>query len=130
VWLPKPVQEILGELSVFHETHLPGYVLSGPRGRPISMLDAAMRRICTELHIERITRHDLRRTHGTAITRLGFGRDAMNRIQNHHEGGIASVYDQHQYASENQHIMEAVARHILDIVEGRVSSNVVTFGKR
>ena len=27
------------------------------------------------------------------ITALGFGRDAMNRVQNHKEGGIASVYD-------------------------------------
>jgi hypothetical protein len=27
--------------------------------------------------------------------------DAMNRIQNHKEGGIGSVYDRHQYAEEN-----------------------------
>jgi hypothetical protein len=28
--------------------------------------------------------------------RLGFGRDAMNRVQNHREGGIADVYDRHE----------------------------------
>ena len=44
---------------------------------------------------------------------LGYGRDAMNRIQNHREGGIASVYDRHGYAEENKRIMEAVGAHII-----------------
>ena len=40
-----------------------------------------MRDICRELRCnEKATPHDLRRTHGTMITRLRFGRDAMNRI--------------------------------------------------
>ena len=39
----------------------------------------------------------------------------MNRIQNHIEGGIASVYDRHQYAEENKRIMEAVAERILSL---------------
>ena len=81
-------------------------------------LDAAMRTICGKLKVERATPHDLRRTHGSAITALGFGRDAMNRIQNHNEGGIASVYDRHQYADENQARMEAVASKIMALVEG------------
>jgi hypothetical protein len=42
----------------------------------------------------------------------------MNRIQNHREGGIADVYDQHRYADENRRIMEAVARHIVALAEG------------
>ena len=37
----------------------------------------------------------------------------MNRIQNHREGGIASVYDRHHYAPENQRIQEAVSRRII-----------------
>ena len=60
----------------------------------------------------------LRRTNGTTITGLGFGREAMNRIQNHKEGGIADVYDQHRYAEENRRIMEAVASRIVSLVEG------------
>jgi hypothetical protein len=59
--------------------------------------------------VPRAVPHDLRRTHGTRITGLGFGRPAMNRIQNHREGGISSVYDRFEYAAENQKIMEAVA---------------------
>jgi integrase len=89
-------------------------------------LPAAMRAICTKLGVERATPHDLRRTHGSTVTALGFGRDAMNRIQNHREGGIASVYDRHGYAEENRRIMEAVANHIVGLAEGRAAAtNVV-----
>jgi integrase len=68
-----------------------------------------MRRLCRELNVPRATPHDLRRTHGTLVCRLGFGRAAMNRIQNHRDGGIATVYDRYEYAEENRQIMEAVA---------------------
>jgi hypothetical protein len=61
----------------------------------------------------------------STVTALRFGRDAMNRIQNHKEGGIASVYDRHHYAEENQRIMEAVAARIMALVEDRPDSNVV-----
>jgi integrase len=90
-------------------------------------LATAMRAICAELGVEdNVTPHDLRRTHGTMITRLGLGRDAMNRIQNHKEGGIASVYDRHEYADENKRVMEAVAKYIMALAEGRSApDNVV-----
>ena len=61
------------------------------------------------------------------ITALGFGRDAMNRIQNHKEGGIASVYDRHSYSDENKRIMEAVASKIMMLVQGAAAGNVVAF---
>jgi hypothetical protein len=76
--------------------------------------------------VPRATPHDLRRTHGSTITRLGFGRDAMNRIQNHKEGGIADVYDRHEYAEENKRVMEAVAAHLLMLARGDdAKSNVI-----
>ena len=84
-----------------------------------------MRATCEALGVERATPHDLRRTHGTMVTRLGFGRDAMNRIQNHKEGGIASVYDRHEYADENKRVMEAVAARIMALVRGDADTNVV-----
>jgi integrase len=84
-----------------------------------------MRDICTKLKVERATPHDLRRTHGTTITSLGFGRDAMNRIQNHKEGGIASVYDRHQYSDENKRVMEAVADKMMSLVNGDDERKVI-----
>jgi integrase len=128
VWLPKAVQKILAELDDDATT---GLVFAGERGRPVSKLDGVMRAICSKLSVERATPHDLRRTHGSTITALGFGRDAMNRIQNHVEGGIASVYDRHGYADEIKRVMEAVASKIMALVEGKPEqSNIVTMGAR
>ena len=113
VWLPRPVCDLIAS----DETT--GFVFSGTR------LDGVMRDICKKLGVnEKVTPHDLRRTHGTTITKLGFGREAMNRVQNHREGGIADVYDRHRYQDENKRIMEKVALHIVAIAEG--GGNVVT----
>ena len=65
-----------------------------------------------------MTPHDLRRTFCSKVTALGFGREAMNRVTNHKEGGIADVYDRHRYQEENKKIMETVARHIVTMAEG------------
>ena len=93
---------------------------------PLADCPTPCRRICKQLGVERATPHDLRRTHGTMITGLGFGRDAMNRIQNHKEGGIADVYDQHEYADENKRIMEVVAVRILALATSKVEqSNIL-----
>ena len=84
-----------------------------------------MRAACAKLGVERATPHDLRRTFSTKVTALGFGREALNRVTNHKEGGIASVYDRHQYADENKRIMEMVAAHIMVLVEGRSADSKV-----
>ncbi|MGO8924851.1 MAG: tyrosine-type recombinase/integrase [Xanthobacteraceae bacterium] len=126
VWLPKPVQALLGSGAASNGI---GFVFAGPRGGPVSHLDGAMRDICTKLGIERATPHDLRRTHGSTITALGFGRDAMNRIQNHKEGGIADVYDRHHYEAETKHIMESVASKIMGLIEGQGSGKVLPFAR-
>jgi integrase len=107
VWLPRLVLEIIGVADS-------GQVFSRVE------LDAVMRSICESLGVkDKVTPHDLRRTHGTSITRLGFGRDAMDRIQNHRRATISSVYDRHGYAVEDQRIMEKVAEHIVAIAEGK-----------
>lgn len=119
VWLPRAVRAIIGD-------GVTGFVFTDERGQPIKRVDAAMRDICAKLSIKnKATPHDLRRTHGSTITGLGFGRDAMNRIQNHREGGIADVHDQHRYEAENKKIMEAVANKIVALVEGTPTGTVV-----
>jgi len=122
IWLPAPAQALLAELD---DKAAEGFVFAGPGGRPVDGLDAAMRAICAKLGVERATPHDLRRTHGSTITALGFGRDAMNRIQNHREGGIASVYDRHGYAEETKRVMNSVASKIIALVEGRSAGGKV-----
>jgi integrase len=116
IWLPKPVQEIITGLNY------DGFVFG-----PSLDLSGTMRSICKQLAVSsKATPHDLRRTHGSTITRLGFGRDAMNRIQNHKEGGIADVYDRHRYEDENKRVMETVAAHLLALAQGDSAlSNVI-----
>jgi integrase len=122
VWLPQPAQDLL---AAMFDGNGSGFVFASPRGGPISKLDDAMRSIAATLKIEPSVRpHDLRRSHGSTITALGFGRDAMNRIQNHKEGGIADVYDRHRYEAESKQIMESVANKIMALVEGREADNV------
>jgi integrase len=112
VWLAEPVQALI-------ESHL-----KGKRSGKVSGM--AMKKIVTGLGIERATPHDLRRTCLTTITRLGFGRDAMDRIANHKTSTVTDVYDRHGYADEDKRIMAAVARHVLTIVEGAPAGNVVS----
>ena len=123
VWLPKALQAAIVDLTDDGVTS--GFVFAGPRGRPVDGLDAAMRAICVKLGVERATPNDLRRTHGSTITALGFGRDAMNRVQNHREGGIATVYDRHGYAEETKRVMEAVAAKIMALAEGHSAGGKV-----
>jgi integrase len=122
LWLPRPARAIIEELS---DGAVTGFVFVGARGRPVTRLARAMQDACAKLKVERATPHDLRRTHGSAITALGFGRDAMNRIQNHREGGITSVYDRHGYAEENKRVMESVVDKIMMLVEGRPDEKIV-----
>jgi integrase len=125
VWLSGPVQEIIAALA---DGATDGFAFPAERGSgPVKRLDEPMREICKTLKVERATPHDLRRTFSSKVTGLGFGRDAMNRVTNHKEGGIADVYDQHGYAAENRKIMETVASHLVVLAEGREASNVVQF---
>ena len=123
VWLPEAVRAYVGSDNS-------GFVFAGARGGLAGDLGLAMRDICTRFGVkEKVTPHDLRRTHGSTITRLGFGRDAMNRIQNHTAGGIADVYDRHKYEIENRRVMEAAANHILALAERRPEADTVIRGR-
>jgi integrase len=125
VWIPKPALALIEALADDDGSPRNGFVLPAPSGGATGGLDDAMRGVCRKLSIERATPHDLWRTHGTTIAALGFGRDAMNRVQNHKEGGIGSVYDRHGYADENKRVMEAVAQHLLRLAENPTANNVI-----
>ena len=42
----------------------------------------------------------------------------MDRVANHKTSKVTDVYDRHGYADEDKRIMAAVARLIVDLVEG------------
>jgi integrase len=70
-----------------------------------SKSSALMKKLVSEFDLERATPHDLRRTCLSAITRLEFGRDAMDRIANHRKGGITDVYDRHSYGGRGTNVI-------------------------
>jgi integrase len=116
VWLSDAVRGIISNANNA------GFVF----GKAVTGIDAAMRTICERLNCERTTPHDLRRTFGSTVTRLGFGRQAMDRLLNHSDKGtMAAVYDRHSYANEDRRIMERVAQHIVTIAAGREGDTVV-----
>ena len=125
VWLSPPVRALIAQFAGEDA----GFVFAGPLGGPVTGLDGAMRAICAKLGAERATPHDLRRTFSTTVTGLGFGRDALNRVTNHREGGIASVYDRFAYTEENKRVMEAVAARIMALAEARMRDNVVPINR-
>ena len=49
------------------------------------------------------------------------GSDSQSQDQTVHD-----VYDRHGYADEDQRIMAAVARHVISLVEGTQTSNVIS----
>jgi integrase len=112
VWLSEPVYKLLPEIFTL--------------ARSRDGMQQDMRKLCAKLGVrEKVTPHDLRRTFCSKVTALGFGRDAMNRVTNHRDGGISDVYDRHQYQEENKKIMETVARHIVMVAERGELTNIV-----
>ena len=122
VWLPKPAQALIEELGDGATT---GFVFAGPRGRPVHGLDAAMRGLHASSALR--GRHRMTCAAPTAPPSPGSASVArrINRVTNHKEGGIASVYDRHQYADENKRVMEAVAAKIMALATGQADEKVV-----
>jgi uncharacterized protein YodC (DUF2158 family) len=70
------------------------------------------------------TVHDLRRTVATGLQRLGVRLEVTEAVLNHisgSRGGIAGVYQRHDWAAEKRAALDAWAAHALAIVEGRVA---------
>ena len=65
----------------------------------------AMKRLTTGLNIENATVHDLRRTVGTNLARLGVTKDIRARLLNHVDGARSvtdAVYNQHEFWAEKR----------------------------
>jgi integrase len=74
--------------------------------------------------------HDLRRTVATGLQRLGLRLEVTEAVLNHisgSRGGIAGVYQRHDWAAEKRAALDSWAAHVVSVVEGRIAGdNVVT----
>jgi integrase len=79
------------------------------------------------------TVHDLRRTVATGLQRLGVRLEVTEAVLNHisgSRGGIAGVYQRHDWAAEKRAALEAWAAHVTAVVAGRIpTGNVVTLAR-
>jgi integrase len=126
-----------------------GLVLSGAEGTPFAgwskakrALDKAIVGARAEAAASAGTRraslepwsvHDLRRTVATGLQRLGVRLEVTEAILNHisgSRGGIAGVYQRHDWAVEKRAALDAWAAHVLAAAEGgQVAGRVVAFAR-
>jgi len=72
--------------------------------------------------------HDLRRTVATGLQRLGVRLEVTEAILNHisgTRGGVAGVYQRHDWATEKRAALDAWAAHVATMVEGRPNAGKV-----
>jgi hypothetical protein len=79
------------------------------------------------------TLHDLPRTVATGLQRLGVRLEVTEGVLNHisgSRGGIAGVYQRHDWATEKRAALDAWAAHVLAIAEQRTQAdNVVRLAR-
>jgi integrase len=77
--------------------------------------------------------HDLRRTVATGLQRLGVRLEVTEAVLNHisgSRGGIAGVYQRHNWAGEKRAALDAWAAHVLAVAERRTpAANVVALSR-
>jgi integrase len=72
--------------------------------------------------------HDIRRSVATGLQRLGVRLEVTEAVLNHisgSRGGIAGVYQRHDWAAEKRAALDAWAIHVLTASEGKIQANNV-----
>ena len=80
----------------------------------------ALKRICKRIGIERLGPHDLRRTVGTGLARLGVSKEIRSRVLNHADDIKSDVttvnYDVHDYMNEKLDALTKWEAHVRKVV--------------
>jgi integrase len=94
---------------------------------------AEMRKSDPKFVLEPWTLHDLRRTFASGLQRLGFAIEIVEAALNHKSGtlaGVAGIYAKHDYLPEKTKALEAWARHVDGLVNGRAPPKVIPMTAR
>lgn len=112
-----------------------GYVLTTTSRSPVSgiskakaALDAATERLNDGDVIPEWRLHDLRRTVATGLQRLGVRFEVTEAVLNHvsgAKGGVAGVYQRHDWAAEKRAALAAWATHVEGLLTGAEQTNIV-----
>lgn len=113
-----------------------GTTCSSGHSRAKARLDRAIAKLAAEEGVappEPWRLHDLRRTLATGLQRLGVRFEVTEAVLNHvsgSRGGVAGIYQRHDWADEKRAALEAWARHVARLLSGADQSNVVLLGGR
>lgn len=116
-----------------------GFVLTTTGRTPISgitkakaTLDKAVTKACKGKALPHWRIHDLRRTIATGFQRLGIRFEVTEATLNHvsgAKGGVAGIYQRHDWKEEKRSALEAWARHVAMIIKPTEKNNVVPLSK-
>lgn len=141
VSLSAPAMDILDALAAQRRDGLEandswpseGYVLTndgethiGNHSRMKTTLDSKIAQIRDDIPIDDWVCHDLRRTVGTGMQRLGVPLDVIKAVLNHKiPTGAAKDYLHHQWFNEKLDARQRWTRHVLQAVATATSTNVL-----
>jgi integrase len=108
-------------------------VLPGERTTPFGGWSKCKARLDAVSSVSDWRLHDLRRTLATGLQRLGVRLEVTEAVLNHisgSRGGIAGVYQRHDWAAEKRAALDAWAAHVLAAAGERTSAvNVVSLAR-
>lgn len=92
--------------------------LSASRRGPLTRYEKRFWALCNSAGLEDFVPHDLRRTVSTRMAGdLGVARLIVERVLNHKDQGVASIYDRHSYDKEKREALEAWGKRLQSLLE-------------
>lgn len=120
----------------------PGFIFTTNGMTPVQGFDGARRTLAdlmatlaeqeigTAVTIPHWTFHDLRRTCATGMAQIGQSEVVIEAVLNHVSGvrsGVAGTYNRHAYNEERKAALAAWSTHVMQIVTGNPTGNIVEF---
>jgi integrase len=149
--LSAPARDLLKELVAEHQNRprTGGLVFPGAGGTPFagwSKSKRALDKAITDARAKAASEnsanpaallpwnvHDLRRTVATGLQRLGVRLEVTEAVLNHisgSRGGIAGVYQRHDWATEKRAALDSWGAHVSAVIEGGTAApNIVTLSR-
>ena len=122
VYLPPTALSLLKKIKVYSGDSR--FLFPSPRGKgtkPITSrsLSQALLRNQDNLKADPFVPHDLRRTASSNMTGSGIPRSVVQKILNHVEPGVTTVYDRYSYDKEKKAAMTKWDRKLQAILSGK-----------
>jgi integrase len=122
--LSEPAAAVLKGL---HRVHGSKLVFTVTAATPVSGFSKAKDKLDKLSEVTGWRTHDLRRTVATGLQRLGTRLEVTESVLNHISGsraGIVGIYQRHEWTQEKKAALDAWARYVMALVEGK-PANVV-----